>query len=52
MIIGTEKNPGSAILLNYDDDDDFEGCGQIKEVFRALTRADIIKPFITDHDFR
>ena len=29
-IIGTEKHPDSAILLNYDDDDDTQGYGQIK----------------------
>ena len=41
-IIGTEKYPDSAILLNYDDDDYNQGNGQIKEAFRALTKDDIL----------
>ena len=28
-VIGTEKYPDSAILLNYDDDDYSQGYGQI-----------------------
>ena len=32
-IIGTEKYPDSAILLNYNDDDYSQGYGQIEEVF-------------------
>ena len=50
--IGTDKNPDSAILLNYDDDDYIQVYGQIKEAFRALTKDDIPKPFIPDNDFR
>ena len=30
----------------------FRGFGQIKEVFRALTKDDILQPYISDHDFR
>ena len=50
--IGTDKNPVSAILLNYDDDDYIQGYGRINEAFRALTKDDIPKSFIPDNDFR
>ena len=51
-IIGTEKYPDSAILLNYDDDEYSQGYGQFKEAFRALTSDDILQPYISDNDFR
>ena len=51
-IIGTEKYPDSAILLNYDDDDYSQGYGQIKEAFRALTKDNILQPYISEDDFR
>ena len=51
-IIGTEKYPDSGILLNFDDDEYNQGYGQIKEAFRALTKDDILQPFLSDHDFR
>ena len=51
-IIGTERYPDSAILLNYDDDDYSQGYGQIKEAFRALTKDNILQPYISEHDFR
>ena len=51
-IIGTEKCPDSAILLIYIDDEYSQGYGQIKEAFRALTKDDIIKPYMLGHDFR
>ena len=51
-IIGTEKYPDSSILLNYNDDDYNQGYGQIKEAFRALTKDDILQPYISDGDFR
>ena len=51
-IIGTEKYPDSAILLNYDDDDYSQGYGQIKEAFRALTKDNILHPYISEDDFR
>ena len=38
--------------MNYDDDDYSQGYGQIKEAFRALTKDDILKPYITEDDFR
>ena len=52
-IIGTEKYPDAGILLNYDDDDYYvQGYSQIKEAFRALTRDDILQPYISEEDFR
>ena len=51
-IIGTERYPDNAILLNYDDDDYNQGYGQIKEAFKALTKDDILQPYISDDDFR
>ena len=51
-IIGTEKYPDAAILLNYDDDDYSQGYHQIKEAFRALTKDDILQPYISDDNFR
>ena len=51
-IIENQKYPDSAILLNYDDDDYSQGYKQIKEAFRALTKDDILQPYISDNDFR
>ena len=51
-IIGTEKYPDAAILLNYDDDDYSQGYHQIKEAFRALTEDNILQPYISEADFR
>ena len=51
-IIGTEKYPDSGILLNYNDDDYTQGFGQIKEAFKALTKDNILQPFISEHEFR
>ena len=51
-IIGTERYPDSAILLNYEDDDYSQGYGQIKEAFKALTKDDILQPYISEDDFR
>ena len=51
-IIGTEKYPDSGILLNYNDDDYSQGYGQIKEAFKALTKDDILQPYISEDDFR
>ena len=50
--IGTEIHPDAAILLIYDDDDYSQGCGQMKEIFKALPKDDILQPFISDHEFR
>ena len=51
-IIGTEKYPDSAILLNNDDDDYSQGYGQIKEAFTALTKDNILQPYISEDGFR
>ena len=51
-IIGTEKYPDAGILLNYDNDDYSQGYHQIKEAFRALTKDDILPPYISEADFR
>ena len=52
VVIGTERYPDSAILLNYEDDDYLQGFGQIKEAFRVLTKVDILQPYIIEDDFR
>ena len=49
---GTERYRDSANLLNYNDDDYSQAYGQIKEVFKALTKDIILQPFITEDDFR
>ena len=51
-IIGTETYPDSALILNYNDDDYSQGYSQIKEAFRALSKDDILKPYISDSGFR
>ena len=50
-IIGTEKHPDSGIFLKYNDDDYSQGYSQIKEAFRALSKDNIPKPYISDNDF-
>ena len=42
-IIGTEKNPDSAILLIYNDDDYVQGYGLTKEAFKPLTKGVILQ---------
>ena len=52
-VIGTEKYPDAGILSNYDDDDDYsQGYHQIKEAFKALTKDDILQPYISEEDSR
>ena len=51
-IIGTEKYPDSALLLNYDDDHYSQGYGRLKEAFRALTKDDVLRSHISDNEFR
>ena len=51
-IIGTEKYRDAGIFLNYEDDDYSQGYHQIKEAFRALTKDDILQPYISEADFR
>ena len=51
-ITGTEKPTDSDIFLIYNDDDCSQGYGKFKEDFKALTKDNILKPYISDHDFR
>ena len=50
-IIGTEKYTDGGIILNYNDEDYSQGYGQIKEASRALTKDDILQPYISDDNF-
>ena len=52
VIMGTETYPDSAILTNYNDDDYSQGYVQIKEAFKALTKDNILQPYISEDDFR
>ena len=52
VVTGTEKFPDISILLNYNDDDYIQGYGQVKKAFRALTKDNILQPFISQDDFR
>ena len=52
VVIGTERYPDSALLPNYEDDDYSQGYGQIKETFKALTKNDILQPYISEDDYR
>ena len=38
--------------MNYNDDDYSQGYGQIKEVFKAFTKVDMLQPYISEDDFR
>ena len=40
------------MLLIYDDDDYSQGYGQVEEAFRALTKDDNLKLYISDQAFR
>ena len=51
-VIGTEKYPDASIILNYDDDDYSQGYHQIKEAFKALTKDEVLQPYISEEDFR
>ena len=51
-IYGTEKLLDSAILIDYDDDDYSKGYGRIKEAFEALSKDNILQPYINEDDFR
>ena len=51
-IIGTEKYPDSVILLNSNDDNYSHDSGQIKEAFKALTKDNLLQPYISDAGFR
>ena len=52
VVIEIERYPESGILINYDDDDYSQGYGSIKEAFKALTKDDILNPYISEDDFR
>ena len=52
VVIGTERYPDAGILLNYDDENYSQAYGLIKETFRALTKDDILQPYISENDFR
>ena len=51
-LIGTEKLTHAGIFLNYDVDDYSRGYSQIKEALRALTKDDILQPYISDDNLR
>ena len=51
-IIGSEKYPVLAILKNYNDNGFSQVYSQIRAVFRAPTKDDIPKPYVTENDFR
>ena len=51
-ITGTENYPDAGILLIYDDEYYSQGYAHIKQVFRALTKNDILQPCISDDHFR
>ena len=50
--IGVEKYPNAGILLNYADDEYSQGYHQIEEAFKALTKVDILQPYISEEDFK
>ena len=47
-VIGTVKYPDAGISLNYADDDYSQGYHQIKEASKALTKGDILQPYISE----
>ena len=51
-VIGTEKYTDAGVLLNYGDDDYSQGYHQIEEAFKALTKDDILQPYISEDEFR
>ena len=51
-VIGMKKKPNSSIIVYYDDDDYSQGYVQIKEALNALTKDDILQPYISDDNFR
>ena len=52
VVIGTERYPDTGNILNYNDDDYFQGYGQVKEAFKVLTKDNILQPDISEDDFR
>ena len=51
-INGTEKYPDAGIVLIHNDDDYSQAHAEIKEVFGAFTKNDILPPYISDDNFR
>ena len=51
-IIGNERYPDSAILLNHDDDNYWQEYGQIQASFKALTKDDILQSYINEDEDR
>ena len=47
-----KKNLMLAYEENYDADDFSQGGRLTMEAFRALTKGDMLQPYISDHDFR
>ena len=50
--IGNEKYTDSGILFYYDKEGYFQGYGKIREAFKALTKDNIVQPYISDNDVR
>ena len=48
VVIGTERYLDTGILLNYNDDENSQGYGQVKEAFKALTKDDMLQPYISE----
>ena len=51
-IFRAEKHTDACIFLKYDDDEYSQCFGQIREVFRALTKNDVLNPKKSDPDVR
>ena len=51
-IITIKKHPDGGIYIIYDDDYYSQGYGRIKELIRALTKDDVLQPYMSDSDFR
>ena len=52
VVFGTEKYRDTCILKNYNDNDYSQRYGQIKDAFKALTKDDILQPYISEDAFR
>ena len=52
FITSTEKWPDAGLFLTYDEDDYSQGCAQIEDVSRTLTKNDTLPPYFSDHDLR
>ena len=52
VLIGSKKYPDNSILINPNDDDYSQGYGRIEEAFKALTKDDILQPYISNIGYR